>query len=385
MADELKSVPFCAGLECRRAVGYLAVYRVCFAVTIFFLTLSCLMVGVRSSRDPRAGIQNGGWGLKYLVLIALTIGAFYIPGESTFGTTWMYFGMIGGFLFILIQLILIVDFVHSWAESWVGHFEETNASGWYCALVCFTGLHYSLIIAGSALCWHFYATEEGCGINKFFIILTLILTFVMSVLSVLPKVQDRQPSSGLLQASAVSLYCTYLTWSALRNNPNMSCQPKFLVPADHMRSFDAQSIIGIVLWISCVLYSSIRNSTKAARLAFGDDPQEEVPPITITENTQDAELGLPGVTVRKTKEGFQVWDNEDERVAYSWSFFHVMFALATLYIMMTLTSWFTPSQNLTEWTANISTVWIKIVSTWVCSLLYMWTLLAPCLFPEREF
>lgn len=31
----------------------------------------------------------------------------------------MWIGMIGGFLFILIQLILIIDFAHNVAEGWI--------------------------------------------------------------------------------------------------------------------------------------------------------------------------------------------------------------------------------------------------------------------------
>ncbi|KAK2713431.1 probable serine incorporator [Artemia franciscana] len=71
LQESLKKVPFCQGgsgnslvpggitLDCEEAVGYLAVYRMCFAATIFFVFMALMMLGVKSSRDFRAGIQNG--------------------------------------------------------------------------------------------------------------------------------------------------------------------------------------------------------------------------------------------------------------------------------------------------------------------------------------
>lgn len=357
---------------CKNAVGYLAVYRLLFALTLFFLAFSLMMIGVKSSKDPRSGIQNGFWALKFLVLVGAMVGAFFIPDGNTFGEVWMYFGMVGGFLFILIQLILIVDFAHSWANSWVSKVEETGSKGWYCALFTFTMLHYALAIAGVTLFFIFYTQGESCSLQKFYISFNLILCVLLSVVSVLPKVQEAQPSSGLLQSSAVSLYIMYLTWSAMNNSTNKECKPDLGLSQGGTK-FDTQSIVGLVVWFVCVLYSSIRTSSHS-----------QVGKLTMSEKILVRDTGDNGGSDGGNPEA-KVWDNEDEGVAYSWSFFHFMFALASLYVMMTLTNWFQPSDDPKNLIENNASMWIKIISSWLCALLYTWTLVAPVVLPDREF
>jgi Serine incorporator (Serinc). len=65
----------------------------------------------------------------------------------------------------------------------------------------------------------FYSQNDGCGMNKFIISLNLIFIIILSIVSILPDVQEHQPRSGLLQSSVVSLYTIYLIWSALSSNP----------------------------------------------------------------------------------------------------------------------------------------------------------------------
>ena len=50
--------------------------------------------------------------------------------DQCYVTAWMVIGMIGSFLFILIQLVLIVDFAHAWNEKWVGKYEDTQSKVW---------------------------------------------------------------------------------------------------------------------------------------------------------------------------------------------------------------------------------------------------------------
>lgn len=384
--NALMKVPFCENatnsgssvlvpgnlkVDCDQAVGYLAVYRICFATCLFFVFMALLMIGVKSSKDPRAGIQNGFWGIKYLVLIGAMIGAFFIP-EGQFSETWMVFGMIGGFGFIIIQFILTIDFAHTWAESWVSNYEETESRGWYSALlISMLGL-FSLTITGIVLLYVFYADGDDCGLPKFFISFNLILIVIMSVVSILPKVQEYQPKSGLLQSAVVSLYVVFFTWSALTNAPGQ-CHLK--VSGGDSSSFDKQSIIGLCIWSCSVLYSCIRTASSSSKITMSEH---------ILAKEGDGEGADGGESGRLNEQGqTKVFDNEGEGVTYSWTFFHIVFALATLYIMMTLTNWFNPTSQLTK--ENTASMWVKITSSWLCIGLYVWTLIAPAVFPSRDF
>ena len=262
----------------------MAVYRLCLIVTLFFTVMSIIMINVKSSKDPRAGIQNGFWGFKYLLIIGGMIGAFWIP-DGSFGEIWMYFGMVGGFLFILYQFVMIIDFGHNWAGVWYGKYEEDQSNVWMAALLTATGLMYSGAVAATVLLFMFYTGDHSgqCKLHEFFISINLIITISLSVVSIIPKVQEHMPQSGLLQSSLMTLYIMYLTWSAISNSPRTDCKPYFSIddqsntttttPSTDItyQAFDAESIVGLVVWFLCLLYSAIATSSNSSSKLTGTD------------------------------------------------------------------------------------------------------------------
>ncbi|XP_064412260.1 serine incorporator 1 [Latimeria chalumnae] len=400
MEEQLKKIPgFCEGgietsvpgihghVNCDVLVGYKAVYRVCFGMAMFFLLFSLLMIKVKSSQDPRAAVHNGFWFFKFAAAVAITVGAFFIP-EGPFTTVWFYVGMAGAFCFILIQLVLLIDFAHSWNESWVEKMEEGNSRCWYAALLSATGLNYLLSLVAVVLFYVYYTRPLGCTENKTFISINMLLCIGASVMSILPKIQESQPRSGLLQSSIITLYTMYLTWSAMTNEPDRKCNPSLLsmigynntgtpTQGQFVQWWDAQGIVGLILFLLCVLYSSIRTSTNS-----------QVNKLTLTSDEStliEDGIGRSDSAYDEGDDLHRAVDNEKDGVTYSYSFFHFMLFLASLYIMMTLTNWYSPDSSYEMMTSKWPSVWVKISSSWICIALYVWTLMAPLVLTNREF
>jgi hypothetical protein len=151
----------CLGEEC---YGYVAVQRINFALGVFHAILALILVGVRSSKDGRAPIQNGFWGPKILAWIGLVVVTFFIP--NSFFIVWgNYFALIGACLFLLIGLILLVDLAHNWAEYCQEKIETTESRVWTGLLVGSALSMYLASLAMTIIMYIFFA-RSGCSMNQ---------------------------------------------------------------------------------------------------------------------------------------------------------------------------------------------------------------------------
>eukprot|EP01135_Chromosphaera_perkinsii_P004146 Nk52_evm53s270 gene=Nk52_evmTU53s270 len=341
-------------------VGVLGVYRFCFAMAIFFLVFSLIMIGVQDSNDARAGINNGYWGPKALLWGVLVLVAFLIPNEFYFG--WAYVAMAGAFVFILIQLVLLIDFAHSWSENWVEKYEESEEQGWYAALlVCTIGMFVGTLAL--TVIMYIYFGGADCTLNNVFITLNLFLCFVVSAISIMPAIQEENPRSGLLQSSVVCIYATYLIVSAVSNEPDEVCAP-------FSNGAKTSTIVaGAVITFVAIIYSAITTSDSADLLSLGGDGEDDKL-LNTEEGTSDGPI-----------------DDEKDGVTYNYSFFHLIFFLACLYVTMLLTDW----QTLGGSDASVhighgwASVWVKVISSWLALGIYVWTMVAPLILEDRSF
>jgi len=151
----------CAGKQC---FGYAAVHRVNFALGLFHAILAVLLLGVNSSKDKRAPIQNGFWGPKIIAWLGLIVVSFLIPNR--FFEVWGdYVALVGAMLFLLIGLILLVDLAHNWAEYCIEKIEDTDSGLWRGLLIGSTLGMYIGSIAMTIVMYIFFA-KSSCSMNQ---------------------------------------------------------------------------------------------------------------------------------------------------------------------------------------------------------------------------
>ncbi|KAI8899422.1 serine incorporator/TMS membrane protein [Globomyces pollinis-pini] len=344
--------------------GVLAVYRICLASSLFHLFLCFFMTGVKSSLDWRAHIQNGYWGVKFVAYLAMIILTFFLPNGFING--WgSYVNMPGAALFIMIQMILLIDFAYSVSESLLGYWEETDDRKYLIILLILTGLSYLCSVIGTGFMYAWFGSQ-GCQLNQFFISFNIILAIIATAASVHPSVQEANPKSGLAQASMVTIYATYLIASALTSEPNdplagRSCNPLDLQDKTQTTSM----LVGSMFTFLALVYST-------SRAAETYDTFRDTEPLLAPDE----------------HEGTYPHDDEQEGCLYNYSFFHFIFFIASMYLAMLITNWDSVSISDKDTAVvgkSLTAVWVKVISSWLVMGLYTWTAVAPLVLPDRNW
>jgi hypothetical protein len=271
------------------------------------------------------------------------------------------------------QMILLVDFSHAWSESWMAKYQDEGSSCHKWGLIIASAAMYITAIAGTILMYVFYTKSEteSCSLQKFVISANMITALVATGVSLRGDVQG-----GILQAGLISFYTTYLTWSAL-SEADSTC-----MPSDFQSESGMDQVIAAMLTFVAVAYSSLRTSSASQIGKIGMEAGKDKEKQALLDSSDD------GDDTDVETGGKSVVDNEKDEVLYNWSQFHLTFALASLYISMVLTDWMVMHDghqaDLTVGRGDAS-LWVKVVSCWVCTLLYVWTLLAPACLPNRDF
>lgn len=418
--------------------GFTSVQRINFSLGLLHLILAGLLVGVKSTRNPRSTIQNGYWVAKLFVLGAFILLSFFIPDK--FFVIWgNYFSIIFSTIFIGIGLILLVDFAHEWAETCIEKIEEGeiylditeeenqgiisscfNFEGvnlWKKLLIGGTLTMYSGVLIMTVLMYMYFA-QSGCHMNKTVITINFLFTLLITAFSIAPIVQEYNPNAGVAQASMCCIYCTYLVFSACLSEPDdRLCNP--LIRSSGTRT--ATVIVGALFTFGAVAYTTTRAATNSA-FNHGNE-YDEVPvsePVPVESNVITTQPTLrDNMRYQALKDAVEAGslpesaltdpsylnqsdddDNDDDgmgdfsgqqeernHLKYNYVLFHIIFFLATQYIaaLLTINVGITDADNGTFIPVGRTyfNTWLKIASSWVCYALYGWTLVAPVLFPER--
>eukprot|EP00879_Flechtneria_rotunda_P003797 GHRR01004037.1.p1 GENE.GHRR01004037.1~~GHRR01004037.1.p1 ORF type:complete len:455 (+),score=144.85 GHRR01004037.1:317-1681(+) len=372
--------------------GQQAVYRISMGNFLFFGCMSLALAGVKYKGDKRGQVlQHGHWIIKLVVWVLFNALPFLFPNSLVEAYGWA--ARFGSGLFLIIQMIILLDFTQTWNVAWVAKGEEDHR--WLYGLLALTVACFLGVLGIAGVLFYFFkpAGAGSCSLNVFLITASLLLCVAFSMLSLLPMARN----GSLFPSSTTALYIMYLCYSALQSEPrDYECNG-----LGHRLNAASGStlVIGMLVTLLSVVYSALRAGSNTALFMLEDDDEGDATnmgmPLIDAESVAGAHTsaGLDGVapgevTASRADGGAAAAKaaiDDYQPISYNYSFYHLIFALASMYIAMLMTGWGAVEQEKDRLDVGWTSVWVKTAAEWVTALLYTWTLVAPALFPDRDF
>lgn len=398
-----------SGIEC----GVSTVYRLNFTLGLYHILLMFILLGVNEGNFKlQTKLQNSYWGSKIALYFILLFISFKWVGNDFLLWFSKFVSLPSGSIFVFIGLVLLIDFAHEYTETCLKHIREAEESEdvgesgsfslkfWKRLLIGGTiGMYVCTVIM--IIIEYVLFCKNHCGMNIFAWVVNILFLIATSIMSIHPVVQEYNPQSGLSQASVVGIYSTYLIFSAMSGEPDdRNCNP--LVRSTGTRR--ASIILGSIFTIVAIVYTTLRAAGNSIFNLQDSNPNQD---IYLDVNEFDGGDAADRKEIRRKAiqsaidegslpesalEEFLVDEEEEELIRsgqekpnYNYVLFHIIFFLATQWISMLLTINVKQLDNgdFIPVGRTYFYSWVKIVSSWLCYILYGWSLVAPSIMEER--
>jgi len=361
----------CTGTGC---YGIGAVYRISVALFIFFL-LHALVLRFNGGclRKPS---MLANWAVKFLLLILLLVCAFLVPDGFYLG--YVNVARVIAGVFLVLQIILLIDFAYRWNENWMADDKE-----WTKAIIAVCVISFAGCLTWFGFMVHWFG-GSGCNLENFLLSGTFLLPMLFTCLSVTSWCEH----GALLTSAVVTTYCYWLGFSALSSDPS-TCNTL----SSHSNE-NLHLVLGLLIAALTVTYAGYSLSNQ--QLMGGElheDKTESLEPDKDAEKQSKDDKQVQEAAKEKeqdekaeAEEETATASSEEAKVA---SKFHFFMACSACYMAMLLTSWganeYDAHSPTKAYDIDTENMWIKVVTQWVTAVLYIWTLVAPYMFPDREF
>lgn len=373
-----------------RCAGNNGAYRAIASATLFFA-----LAGLASMCKPTANRE--AWPAKYVLFLFLVGITIVIPNEPVFSDIYLQIARVGAIIFVLFEQVIIIDLAYNWNDSWVekSNQAESDEPGtgkkWLGAILASCAILYAGSIAAIALLYNFFS---GCASNNAFITITLVMSVLVT------GVQLSGEESSLLTSANIVAYATFLCYTAVAKNPNADCNP-------NLGELDG---LGIALGVGITLLSlawTAYSKTAHDRIQGSETGVSKESLVDNDTNVKSSEdRKITGVVTGNNQYGTNKSGNFDDEEApkgddddnetnenvpsnyfgNSWKL-NAILGLVSCWVAMALTGWGSIESGGDAANPDVGKVsmWMIIASQWVVLTLYLWTLVAPRLFPDRDF
>mmetsp|Transcript_19147 Transcript_19147/g.58955 ORF Transcript_19147/g.58955 Transcript_19147/m.58955 type:complete len:454 (+) Transcript_19147:167-1528(+) len=373
----------CDSDACKGAMG---VYRVSLCTALFFGINAITTWLAPQTHDRAWGGKFAGW------LLMLVISAF-IPNALFGPHGYLWVARVGGFLFVVIQQVLLIDLAY-YVNDWLVALADSGEVDDWCgtpsplvALLACSALGFAAALTGIVLLFVFFGSN--CPSPDAIMGLTVTLVVVATV-SQLFVSQD----ANLLTSSVVAMYMVYLAASALAANSVTKCNPTHNAGGDWM-----SVAIGLGFTLCALAYTIYSASSQVRYLASGRDAADNGPGGSMTNKIITGQLpqnGSPdepaasyGAGGERSPESVESGGGGDAppKTSAEVLSFNVVMALMAMQVAMVLTNWgaIEKTGSAASPSSGQVAMWMQAAAQWVAGLLYIWTCVAPTLFPDREF